>query len=40
VKASRATDAGGTTQPETFPPNEPGYGHNGWQDHAIELTDG
>jgi DMSO/TMAO reductase YedYZ molybdopterin-dependent catalytic subunit len=38
VIASRATDASGVAQPDTFPPNERGYGHNGWVDHAIELT--
>lgn len=35
--ASRATDVRGVAQPEEFPPNERGYGHNGWRDHAIEL---
>jgi DMSO/TMAO reductase YedYZ molybdopterin-dependent catalytic subunit len=35
--ASRAT-AGGETQPETFEPNERGYGHNGWRAHAVEIT--
>lgn len=38
VIASRATDASGVSQPEEFPPNERGYGHNGWIDHAVELT--
>ena len=38
VIASRATDADGTSQPEEFPPNERGYAHNGWRDHAVELT--
>ncbi|WP_372620706.1 sulfite oxidase [Falsiroseomonas sp.] len=38
--ASRATDAEGNTQPETFPPNERGYAHNGWRDHAVEVTVG
>ena len=36
--ASRATDASGVQQPDTFPPNERGYAHNGWIDHAVELT--
>ena len=38
VLASRATDAAGVAQPDEFPPNERGYGHNGWRDHAVELT--
>jgi DMSO/TMAO reductase YedYZ molybdopterin-dependent catalytic subunit len=38
--ASRATDAEGNTQPEAFPPNERGYGHNGWRAHAVEVTVG
>ena len=37
VIASRATDAKGDTQPEKFEPNERGYGHNGWADHAVEV---
>lgn len=36
--ASRATDAAGATQPERMEPNERGYGHNGWRDHAVRLT--
>ncbi len=36
--ASRATDADGDTQPEDFPPNHRGYGHNGWKAHAVEVT--
>lgn len=36
--ASRATDAEGNKQPETFEPNERGYGHNGWRAHAIDVT--
>lgn len=36
--ASRATAEGGSAQPEDFPPNERGYGHNGWRAHAVELT--
>lgn len=36
--ASRATDASGVRQPEEFPPNERGYAHNGWRDHAVALT--
>lgn len=35
---SRATDSAGDTQPEDFPPNERGYGHNGWKDHAVEVS--
>lgn len=35
---SRATDAEGNTQPETMEPNERGYAHNGWRDHAVGLT--
>ncbi|WP_137179375.1 sulfite oxidase [Roseomonas sp. AR75] len=40
VIASRATDAEGNTQPEDVEPNERGYGHNGWRDHAVEVTIG
>lgn len=36
--ASRATDADGQSQPENFPENERGYGHNGWRRHAVDLT--
>ena len=38
--ASRATDAKGETQPETFTPNERGYGHNGWRAHAVSVSVG
>lgn len=40
VVASRATDAEGNTQPENMEPNERGYAHNGWRDHAVEITVG
>ncbi|MEM6490221.1 MAG: molybdopterin-dependent oxidoreductase, partial [Pseudomonadota bacterium] len=40
VLASRATTVGGATQPEDFPPNHRGYGHNGWSAHAVEVTVG
>ena len=36
--ASRATSAGGETQPELRVENERGYGHNGWRDHAVRFT--
>lgn len=36
--ASRATNTKGSTQPEEFPENERGYGHNGWRRHAVEVT--
>lgn len=36
--ASRATDSKGNSQPENFPENERGYGHNGWRRHAVEVT--
>lgn len=36
--ASRATASGGLTQPEEFPPNERGYGNNGWRAHAVDVT--
>lgn len=36
--ASRATDSKGNVQPENFPENERGYGHNGWRRHAVEVT--
>ncbi|MEE4331656.1 MAG: sulfite oxidase [Wenzhouxiangella sp.] len=36
--ASRATTASGAAQPEDFPPNHRGYGHNGWSDHAVDVT--
>ena len=36
--ASRATTVSGATQPQEFEPNHRGYGHNGWDAHAIDLT--
>lgn len=36
--ASRATNTKGSTQPEEFPENERGYGHNGWRRHAVQVT--
>ena len=36
--ASRASTVGGATQPEEFEPNHRGYGHNGWADHAVDVT--
>ncbi|HET7408728.1 MAG TPA: sulfite oxidase [Paracoccaceae bacterium] len=38
--ASRATTVGGAVQPEEFEPNHRGYGHNGWQAHAVDVTVG
>ncbi|MGF1553594.1 MAG: sulfite oxidase [Paracoccaceae bacterium] len=38
--ASRATTVSGETQPEAFPPNHRGYGHNGWADHAVDVEIG
>ncbi|MGR3464494.1 SorT family sulfite dehydrogenase catalytic subunit [Limimaricola sp.] len=38
--ASRASTVDGQVQPEMFEPNERGYGHNGWHDHAVDLTVG
>lgn len=38
VIASRATDAAGNVQPAERVENERGYGHNGWRDHAVQLT--
>jgi len=38
VLASRATNVAGDTQPEQFPPNERGYGNNGWGVHAVDVT--
>lgn len=38
VLASRASAADGSIQPEDFPPNERGYGHNGWRAHAVEVS--
>lgn len=40
VLSSRASAADGSVQPEEFPPNERGYGHNGWRDHSVEVTVG
>lgn len=34
---SRATDTKGDVQPKERPPNERGYGHNGWQDHGLTI---
>ena len=36
--ASRATAQDGLSQPEEFPPNERGYGNNGWRVHAVDVT--
>ncbi|MDX1726172.1 MAG: sulfite oxidase [Pseudomonas sp.] len=36
--ASRAIDAQGAMQPQERLDNERGYGHNGWQDHAVSLV--
>lgn len=36
--ASRATDVESNLQPQARLDNERGYGHNGWQDHAVSLT--
>lgn len=38
--ASRATTTDGVAQPEDFPPNERGYGNNGWRAHAVDVTVG
>jgi sulfite oxidase len=35
---SRAIDAKGTVQPEDFPTNGSGYGHNGWRAHGVDVT--
>ena len=35
---SRATDTRGDIQPADFPPNQRGYGHNGWRDHALLIS--
>lgn len=35
---SRATDTAGNTQPAERVENERGYGHNGWRDHAVEVS--
>lgn len=34
---SRATDRSGDTQPQEAIPNHRGYGHNGWNDPALEI---
>ncbi|SFP50351.1 SorT family sulfite dehydrogenase catalytic subunit [Tranquillimonas alkanivorans] len=36
--ASRATTASGAAQPRDFEPNHRGYGHNGWDAHAVDVT--
>lgn len=36
--ASRATTVGGASQPAEVEPNHRGYGHNGWEDHAVDVT--
>ena len=38
VLVSRATDAGGSVQPEQRFENSHGYSHNGWKDPAVQLT--
>ena len=38
--ASRTTNQAGDSQPEIFPPNERGYGNNGWRAHAVDVTVG
>ncbi len=35
--ASRAIDVEGAYQPQERLDNERGYGHNGWEDHAVKL---
>ena len=35
---SRATDTAGDTQPRERSENHRGYGHNGWQDAALNIT--
>ena len=34
---SKATDTAGESQPELFPANHRGYGHNGWRDHGLTV---
>ena len=34
---SKATDTAGDSQPEHFPANHRGHGHNGWRDHALAV---
>lgn len=36
--ASRATTVSGATQPRDMEPNHRGYGHNGWDAPAVDLT--
>jgi mono/diheme cytochrome c family protein len=35
---SKATDTAGESQPEHFPANHRGYGHNGWRDHGLAVV--
>lgn len=35
---SRATDSEGKVQPEAPEGNNPGYNHNGWRAHGVEVT--
>ena len=37
VLVSKATDTAGDSQPEYFPANHRGYGHNGWRDHGLAV---
>ena len=37
VLVSKATDMAGDSQPERFPSNHRGYGHNGWRDHGLAV---
>ena len=34
---SKATDTAGESQPQHFPANHRGYGHNGWRDHGLAV---
>ena len=34
---SKATDTAGESQPQHFPANHRGYGHNGWRDHGLAI---
>jgi DMSO/TMAO reductase YedYZ molybdopterin-dependent catalytic subunit len=36
--ASRATDVDGNVQPRERVDNERGYGHTGWEDHAVKVA--
>ena len=36
--ASRATTVDGVRQPALVAPSHGGYGHDGWRDHAVEVT--